>query len=58
MTVAEAVTSLFGSKEVDEDIVNYVVSCLEDESLVAATGDEIYDTVGPMLVCISFLHAR
>ena len=38
--------------DLDEDILTYVIACLEDESFEFGNGgEEIYDTVGPMLVC-------
>ena len=38
--------------DLDEDILAYVIACLEDESFEFGNGgEEIYDTVGPMLVC-------
>ena len=51
IAVADAVAGMFAGKDVDEDIINYVVSCLDDETFeFGDDGQEIYDTVGPMLV--------
>ena len=43
---------MFAAKEdVDEDILAYVISCLEDETFeFGSEGDEIFDAVGMMLV--------
>ena len=51
-SVEQSVRSQFAGKEyVDEDIISYVIACLEDESFeLGKDGDGIFDTVGMMLV--------
>ena len=52
MSVEKHVRTLFAGKDdVDEDILAYVISCLEDETFeFGSDGEEVYDTVGMMLV--------
>ena len=51
-SIAHQVRSRFASKnDVDDDILAYVISCLEDETFeFGGDGEEIYETVGMMLV--------
>jgi hypothetical protein len=51
-SVEQQVRGMFANKpDLDEDILSYVIACLEDETFeFGQEGEEIYDTVGPMLV--------
>lgn len=49
--VAGVVHGFFQGKDTDEDILNYVVGCLEDDGFeYGKEGEEIFETVGMMLV--------
>jgi hypothetical protein len=50
--VEQHVRSVFAGKpDVDEDILTYIIACLEDESFdFGKDGEQIYDNYGPMLV--------
>lgn len=51
-SIEEQVRSRFAGKpDVDDDILTYVITCLEDETFeFGGEGEEIYDTLGMMLV--------
>jgi hypothetical protein len=51
-SVEKHVRAKFGDKaDIDEDILAYMITCLEDETFkFDENGEEIYDTVGDMLV--------
>jgi hypothetical protein len=51
-SVEEHVRGMFAEKsDVDDDILTYVITCLEDETFeFGKDGQEIFDTVGIMLV--------
>lgn len=50
--VRQHVVELLGTgPDTDEDILEYIVTCLEDESFeLGEDGQGVYDTVGMMLV--------
>lgn len=39
-----------GRADVDEDVIGYVVSCLEDDAIDAGDADGIFEQLGDMLV--------
>jgi hypothetical protein len=51
--VERHVREVFSDKpEVDDDILAYVIACLEDETFeFGKDGEEIFDNYGMMLVC-------
>lgn len=51
--VRQHVLELLGGNDSDEDILEYIITCLEDESFECGEdGQGVYDAVGMMLVCL------